>query len=339
MNNLARVPLDVDDVACAITSIELIVQSAINRLHARSVGRFSCVETEPNTPTQNRTPSPGPPTDLTSEGIEPNPGPPRHVKHGHKHLVHPQRAHFKGGQFGGIKEINYDALPSSIPTINEEPYFISSRLQPPSSSTQVSIPKSIHLNTAFKGLKPIKLRLLGIAVTLSSGINTALSNASLVIFNSSTFPELSSFFNLYDMVRIINQGILFHPYVSVAAAATSAGIQGAIGIDADTTVGAPSTINTVLESSHSYGPFWITNTLQPSQNVSAYKQLQYSRVPALSPVSTADSPGGSWFPIADNPVTAINLFSVITNMGALGTSGQTSLSYYPYLDVEMKMRT
>jgi len=192
---------------------------------------------------------------------------------------------------------------------------------------------------AFLGLKPIKLRLQGPIITVNSAANTALATASVVQFTAAQFPELTQLFSLYSLCRIINLGIFFKPIVTVAAVATSAGVSGAVAIELDTTVGAPNSVNTVLESTHRYGPFWSYNSLQPSQSHYLFDKLVYNNVPKLTSLSTADSPGGSWFIIDDTPPTTVNLFAVTAYIGALGTTGQTALLYYPWIDIECKMRT
>jgi hypothetical protein len=190
----------------------------------------------------------------------------------------------------------------------------------------------------FLGLKPIRVRLFSPVNTVVSTAATALSAAISVPFSVGEFPEVSSLQTLYDEVRILKIYFHFMPYVSAPVTAGDT-FDAAYAIEFDPSVSAPSSVNTVMESSHMVGPLFVS---APSATGVNYPSLQKyhtlsANLPApLVPVGGSDCIGRGWFTVdGTSPIVAVlNLYHT-----AMGTGGISNLRYYLSLDCEFKMRT
>jgi hypothetical protein len=196
---------------------------------------------------------------------------------------------------------------------------------------------------SFKGLKPIKVSLWSIQGAASSGAASALSLNSALTFNSSTFPELSSFSQIYDEVRILRARLHYHPFVQTLATVTTLSdnctFTGAYAIEFDPSISGPSSINQVQESTYSSPVLFVTAyglNSAGSPSIVPYRTLDAPLPPPMAAIVASDCVGRAWFTVDVTPpvVCVMNGYH-----SALTTTGVTGLLYYWELECEFKMRT
>jgi hypothetical protein len=189
--------------------------------------------------------------------------------------------------------------------------------------------------------KPIKMKLFSNSTVTLSSANTALNSASLVGFNSSTFPELSSIVELYDEARVLRCGI-HYIFNDSSNSASASGNFGGIAISYDPSVAAPTSISQICQEAHSTGPLFV----QGSYNSSGQTQYPKGKAPSLfaksppplAPITSSDVPGSAWFALDDIGGSSPTIFALLIYCSPLGTSGVSSCNTVVELECEFRMR-
>jgi len=194
----------------------------------------------------------------------------------------------------------------------------------------------------FNGLKPIRVKLWSTANQQVSSAATALSALSSITLTTGNFPELASFIQVYDEMRVLRFKYHYFPWVSVGPnAAPFGGVAFATNIQFDPTASAPSSVTAALEESFSHGPLIIFQGGGGTSAEYAFPNSNYRTItataPKLAPISGADCPGSAWFSL--DTATATTLCCIGSYGQALGTAGVLTNSYMVELDIELRLRT
>jgi len=194
----------------------------------------------------------------------------------------------------------------------------------------------------FSGLKPIKVKLFSVQQTNSSGAATPLAFITNIMLNTTTFPELSAFNQIYDEIRMMHVKIHYFPYVSTASSAVNpptAIYAGALQFDPNAAT--PASPNGQLEESYNTGLWFLTPGVNGTLGQSSHFHLRFrtlsGKVPKIAPITGVDLPGSNW--IVLNSGTAPTMAAWSGYATALGTAGITSVLWFVELDVELRLRT
>jgi len=196
----------------------------------------------------------------------------------------------------------------------------------------------------FNSLKPIKVKLWGAPSNIISSAATALSINTVFTFNTSNFPELSSFAGIYDQARVMGVHWNFMPFFQTTSSSLNQQFfESAYAIEFDPSISGPSSVQMVLESTHHSGPFFVSCTsagaggaIGSIPSVQKFKRLSAKTPGPLAPIVASDCVGNAWFTL---DVTAPIVCVINGYHLAAGTLGVTAVSYYMELDVEFRMRT
>jgi hypothetical protein len=187
----------------------------------------------------------------------------------------------------------------------------------------------------FAGLKPIKVKLWSSLGIYTSTASSALSINTNYAFNSSNFPELSSFINLYDEVRVLK--VKLHYWMETVTIGVGYNVgAGALAIGFDPTAVTPTSVNNTCENSFTTGPLAFSPI---NANGSLFLQKFHTLVasaPKLAPITSSDCPGNAWTTLdGGTPFTSHVLLGYANS---LSTAGQVAVSCYFELDVEFRLR-
>jgi len=166
---------------------------------------------------------------------------------------------------------------------------------------------------------------------------TSLTYLRAVTFNTTSFPELADFIQIYDECRMIGVKLhyTFHLSTAATAAPTSSIAGAAIGFDPS--ANAPSSITSILQESFCHGPLWITVNGVADYPTQRPFSIIHGKVPSLAPITASDCPGSAWFTVdgATPPV----LCTLMAYGTALGTLGVIQVVTLCELDLEFRLRT
>jgi len=195
---------------------------------------------------------------------------------------------------------------------------------------------------SFKHAKvaPIKVDLISGEQVATSTAGVSLSLESQVTFNSSTFPELSDFAQVYDEARVLGVKLHYYPVVTTAGSSATASCAFAIGFDPS--IGSFSAPQQVMEEAYSAGPFRLHagingGTIQSGNMLQSYHVLRARPPCPLAPITSSDVPGNGWFCLDGS--TAPYVAVILGYVNSLGTSGVSTVYFFVELEVEFRLRT
>jgi hypothetical protein len=189
----------------------------------------------------------------------------------------------------------------------------------------------------FKGMKPIRVRLFSVQFFQGSAAPGTNSVNGTITLTTGNFPELASFLPVYDEMRFIKGKL--HYLVSVAGTGGGTGVGFySTSVLFDQTVGAPSSVNGVLEETFSQGPHAIASIASNyALNPIGMRTLSFYPPSSVAPVGTNTNVGRAWF-ILDS-TNAPHMCQINHFCTSCAGTAATGFSYYVELDVELRMRT
>lgn len=202
--------------------------------------------------------------------------------------------------------------------------------------------RSVRSGKSFNGLKPVRMKLFSPLQTTSSAAATALQQNTSVLFNGSFFPEKTDIALVYDEGRVLN--IKVHYTLILPALGTNHQVTyGALSIEFDPTVTAPTAMEQLLQSSFNSGPTVLSGgagsyaggvqSIRPTP----FNILSGKPPSPLSVVNSADCVGNAWFTLStDSPA----IFQWRGYFSALpAAAGVIQIACIYELDMEFRMRT
>jgi len=186
---------------------------------------------------------------------------------------------------------------------------------------------------------PIDVLLFSNPTIVSSAVNTALLVNTNVSFNVATFPELSSFLNLYDECRVKSVNVYYMFYFTTPSSAYGGGA-AAVAINFDPSSPAISTIAGILQQAHNTGAHWIPSESQVSPTTLGKlgKILHlHAKMPGpLAPITSSDTMGSEWFAV--DTATAPIIHNYQAYCGPLGALGVSALFAYYKIETQFRLR-
>jgi hypothetical protein len=211
---------------------------------------------------------------------------------------------------------------------------------------KIAFPKSLRpsggrARGGFQGLKPIKVKLFSVTLSVNSSPSASLSLAGSIALTTGNFPELANFMVVYDQLRILKIRMHHKSFLDTLPTSGSFFPFHACAVSSDPTVGAPGSIGAVLEETFSSGvmgfPVMISNATSSPMVQCEKVHTVTAHFPPLAPIISSDCPGSAW--IVLDSATAPTACVVQAYINALGTSGVSTFQYIVELDVELRIRT
>lgn len=185
----------------------------------------------------------------------------------------------------------------------------------------------------------------------SSGASSA--SITQIYMNATNFPELTSWDNVYDSMRVLGGTLHYRPLVQTSAATTTSTTHwvSAAAVEFDELTVTPASPAQVLSSTYNSGPHVIqaayvngnAGGLADDHFYKLHFKVPEPMAPVinLSSLTASDAAiGKSWFPLqalGSNPF----ILSVVSYFQLIGTtlSSLTEHAYFLELDVEFRTRT
>jgi len=184
--------------------------------------------------------------------------------------------------------------------------------------------------------KPMKgIRLFSILQSSVSSPATALNVASPFVLNSATFPELGSWYSIFEAARVTHVKIHWNVTSTVSPTAAYTAATSASSISFDSNSGAPGSIYGVMDNEWHQGIFTVPAFLATDASGMIPFRKFGAKVPSIAvPVGTEVNVGNAWFNTNSSAFPTAGVFQNYTS--ASGTSGVYTLQFM--LEILMDFR-
>jgi len=216
--------------------------------------------------------------------------------------------------------------------------------------------RTIHGKSGTARNPIVRTKLCSALISLASSTGASTGVVDPIAFNSTNFPEITSWDNVYDQCRVLGGTAHFRLVPVTAQATTGSTTVGwwlsALSVQFDslnvTPAGVGAVMNSVYHSGPQLAPTTVTNGNQPSLgDTQTFHKLKF-RVPnALAPVidvgnltASDTSIGRNWFPLqalaASPNILTLEAFHTLS---VAQTNAVCTFYVYLELDVEFRTRT